>query len=366
MDNTEEKTKKRGGLSRFFLILIVLTVSVSAALLALRNTRFLSGDRDYKQLSFDVNAGNLYAWIEQGLVIASGTGVQLIGPGGETQIADTVILQNPAVAKGTELAAVWSVGGKDFYTVGREKALVKTALDRKIINICVNRENWLAVSTQEDGYKGSVSVYNGKLKPVYKWSSGDSYLVDAALSDSGDKMTAYTISESGSKLHFFNLNSTEQKGSCNLDNTVLLDLAYLSNSSVCALSLGSAFFVNDKGSLISKYDFTDGYLKDFSFEGSGFAALLIGKYKAGNSGTIVTLSPTGVEMGKLDVKSEILSFSVSGKYIAVLYSDLLVIYRSDMTVYAKIADISNVRQVLMRPDGSVVMLSSSGAALYKP
>ncbi len=366
MNNTGEKTKNRGWILRFFLVLLVLTVSVSAALLAIGNNGFSFGKSDFKQISFDVNAGNLYAWIEDGLVVASGTGIQLIGAGGETLAADTVILQNPAVARSAALAAVWSTGGKDFYTVGKEKGIVRTSLDRKIINLYVNRENWVAVSAQEEGYRGSVSVYNSKLKPVYKWSSGDAYLVDAAISDSSDKMAAYTISESGSRVQFFQLNSTEQKGSYTCENTVLLDLAYLSNSSVCALSMNSAFFLNDKGSLISRYDFTDGYLKDFSLEGSGFAALLIGKYKAGSSGTIVTLSPAGAELGKLDVKSEILSFSVSGKYVAVLYSDSLVIYRSDMTVYAKAADISSIRQVLMRPDGSVVMLSNSGAAIYKP
>lgn len=366
MVGTDKKSKKNSPIIRFFLIVLVITVLAGAVLLALNYKRLISGSKTTKQISFDINADNLYKWIDSGLVIVSGTGIQLITENGETLLADTAILQNPAVAQGKEIAAVWSIGNKDFYTVGNSKGAVLTSTDKEVINISVNSEGWTAVSAQESGYKGAVSVYNNKHKQVYKWSSGDGYLVNAIISDSSDKMASLTINETGSVLHFFSLGSTEQRGSYTAENSVLFDLAFLSNSSVCALSSNMAYFLNEKGSLISKYDFAGGYLKDYSLEGSGFAALFVGKYKAGNTGTIVTLSPTGTTLGKLDINNEVLSFSARGKYVAVLYTDTLVVYRSDMSVYAKLSDTGNIRQVIMRSDGSVVMLSNSGAAVYKP
>jgi Type IIA topoisomerase (DNA gyrase/topo II, topoisomerase IV), B subunit len=365
MKDTKAKTFSRGRTIGIILLLAVLAVSVSV-LVAYNNKHTSQKTGKSKEIHYDISSDNLYAWTNDGLVIASGTGISLLNEDGDTLKADTAILQNPALSGGNEIAAAWSVGAKDFYTISKSKGAVRTITDRQIININVNEQDWLAVSAQEDGYKGAVSVFNNKLKTVYKWSSGEGYLVNAVVSDSSDKMAALTINESGSKVHFFNLNSTEQKGSYTSDKTVLFDLAYLGSSSVCALSDSFAVFLNEKGNLISKYDFTDGYLKDYSLKGSGFAALVVGKYKTGSAGTIVTLSPTGTVLGKLDASSEILSVSARGKFLAVLYSDALVIYRSDMTVYARITDITNVRQVLMRSDGSVVMFSSSGAAVYKP
>lgn len=366
MNKTDKKAAKRGKRSRVLLIILILAVSAAAVFIALKKNPLKTKGASSKQITFDVNAGNIYAWTDDGLLIASGTGMQLISENGDTLVAGSAVLQNPAMAHGTNMAAVWSVGSKDFYTVSKAKGAQKTSTGREVINASVNNENWVAVSALEDGYNGAVNIYNNKMKPVYKWSSGDGYLVDAAVADSCDKMAAITINDSGSKVQFFSLNSTDQKGSYTLENTVLFDLAYVGASSVCALSDSSAIFLNDKGNLISKYDFSDGYLRDYSFDGSGFAALVIGKYKAGNSGTIVTLSPTGAALGKLDINSEILSVSARGKYLAVLYTDTMVIYRSDLTVYAKVDDTASVRQVLMRPDGSVVLLSNSGAAVYKP
>lgn len=366
MKGTEKKSNKTGPIFKLFLIVLVAAVSVGAILIALNYRRLATGAKTTKQISFDINADNLYKWVDSGLVIVSGTGIQLINENGETLLADTAILQNPAATQGKETAAVWSIGNKDFYTVGNSNGAVLTQTDKEIINIHVNNDGWLAVSAQESGYKGAVNVYNNKHKQVYKWSSGEGYLVDAAISDSSDKLAALTINETGSVIHFFTLNSTEQRGSYTADNSVIFDLSFISNTSLCALSANTAYFMSDKGSLISKYDFAGGYLKDYSLEGNGFAALFVAKYKAGNSGSVVTLTPTGTVLGKLDINSEVFSFSARGKYVAILYSDSLVIYRSDMSVYAKLTDTGNIRQVIMRTDGSVVMLSNSGAAVYKP
>lgn len=328
---------------------------------------FLTREKEAaEELRFDVYSDSVFAGIEGGLAVVSGSGMQLIGIEGETHDTQSVILQNPAVMAGGGRAVVWSVGSGDFYVLGKRDGIVRQKTDENVINVSINKNDWVAVSAEESGYRGAVTVFNSKLKSVYKWYSGEGYLIGAALSDTNDRMAALTITGEGSKISCFALSGQEQKGSYISENAMLFDVAYLSSYRICALAEDTAVFLDERAELISSYDFSDGYLKDYSMQGSGFLALVIGKYKTGSAASIVTLSTDGSVMGSIDIKREVLSISAAGKFLAVLYDDELIIYRSDLTEYARLDDVTNVRQVCASPDGSVIMLTNSGAVVYSP
>jgi len=317
-----------------------------------------------EELKFDVYSDSVIACLDGGLAVASGSGMQLVDIGGETVDSESVILQDPAVSGGTNRAVVWSTGSKDFYVLGLKEGIEKHKTDENVINVSINKEDWIALSAEEEGYKGAVTVYNNKLKSVYKWYSGEGYLIDAALSDISDKMAALTITGSGSKVTCFALSGQEERGSYISENALLFDLAFLGPNRICALGENSAVFLSDRGELISSYSFSDGYLKDYSMDGSGFLTLVIGKYKTGSAASIVTLSADGGVLGSIDIKKEVLSISACGKYLAVLYDDELAIYKSDLSEHARASDVANARQVLARPDGSAVLLTNSGAVVF--
>jgi len=377
--NGKRKKGKKGPLSRAVSFLLVIIFIIGAVWMSLNYDTlklssagkaifgFLSGKKEAAQeLRFDVYSDSVFAPFEGGLAVASGSGIQMFDLKGENLDSESVILQDPALMGGGKIAVIWSTGSRDFYVLGEKDGIEKHKTDENVINVSVNDGDWVAVSAEENECRGAVTVYNSKLKPVYKWSSGEGYLISAALSDTGDKMAALTMTGSGSKVTCFSLNSEEQKGSYLSENATLFDIAYLSSYRICSLSENSALFLSEKAEFISSYDFTDGYLKDYSLEGTGFMALVIGKYKTGNTGTIVTLSADGSVLGSISIKKEVLSVSACGKFLAVLFDGELVIYRSDMTEYARLADVKNVRQVIARQDGSAILISNSGAAIYTP
>ena len=74
----------------------------------------------------------------------------------------------------------------------------------------------------------------------------------------------------------------------------------------------------------------------------------------------------GTQLGSLDVKEEILDISAAGRYLAVLYADRVVVYNPDLQVYASLTGIDQARGVLMRPDGSVLLLGAESAHLFLP
>ena len=101
-------------------------------------------------------------------------------------------------------------------------------------------------------------------------------------------------------------------------------------------------------------------------DGDGFAALLLSRYRSGSALRLVTVGPDGETLAELDSRGEVLSLSAAGKYVAVLYSDSLVIYTPQLQEYARLDGTEYAREVLMRDDGTAVLVGSSSAWLYIP
>ena len=74
----------------------------------------------------------------------------------------------------------------------------------------------------------------------------------------------------------------------------------------------------------------------------------------------------GTELASLDVNREVLDISAAGRYLAVLYTDSLVIYNQELQVYASLNGTDFATGVLLRPDGSALLLSSENAGLFLP
>lgn len=100
--------------------------------------------------------------------------------------------------------------------------------------------------------------------------------------------------------------------------------------------------------------------------GDGFTALLLNRYKSGGVGRLVTVDTDGQEIAALDVNEEILSISAAGRYLAVLYMDSVVIYTEELEIYAQLEGTDYARSVLMRQDGSALLLAAESAHLFLP
>ena len=82
---------------------------------------------------------------------------------------------------------------------------------------------------------------------------------------------------------------------------------------------------------------------------------------------VKTLIDTAVkELGSLDLDGDVLSMSASGRYVAVLFADRLVIYNKNLKEYATLQGVSSAGDVLMRSDGSAVLAGSAAASVFLP
>ena len=67
-----------------------------------------------------------------------------------------------------------------------------------------------------------------------------------------------------------------------------------------------------------------------------------------------------------DVTEEVLDISAAGGYVAVLYSDTLVIYDRALQEYARLTGTGYASRVLMNADGSAIVIGGNQAWRYLP
>lgn len=315
----------------------------------------------------------------ENLLVCSTTGVRLFSGSGTQYANEQIVMEQPVAMAAGEWSLAYDAGGKSLYLFRDKEKVFSLGADngKTILSARVNENGWLAVVTQAASYKGSVTVYNPQQQPVLQLNRSSGFVMDAVVTEDGKYLATVTVSQSGasfaSSLDFYRLDRTEEEtepdASCTLDGSVILDLREqdgtmwaLGDTGVFAVSLAEKSLGERKGA----YSYSEQYLKEFSLEGDGYAALLLGKYRAGTQAQLLVTDEAGEVTGTLDIGEQVLSLSAAGRYIAVLTADRLDIYTSDLRLYDSLSGTQNAQKVLMRADGTAMLIGAKTARLYIP
>lgn len=322
---------------------------------------------------------DIFVSVGENLLVCSTTGVRLFSGSGTQYANEQIVMEQPVAMAAGEWSLAYDAGGKSLYLFRDKEKVFSLGADsgKTILSARVNENGWLAVVTQAASYKGSVTVYNPQQQPVIQLNRSSGFVMDALVTEDGKYLATVTVSQSGasfsSSLDLYRLDRTEEETepdvSASLDGSVILDLREqsgalwaLGDTGVFAVSLAEKSLGERKGA----YSYPDQYLKEFSLEGDGYAALLLGKYRAGTQAQLVVTDESGEVTGTLDIGEQVLSLSAAGRYIAVLTADRLDIYTSDLRLYDSLSGTQNAQKVLMRADGTAMLIGAKTARLYIP
>ncbi|MEG2096785.1 MAG: DUF5711 family protein [Pseudoflavonifractor sp.] len=309
------------------------------------------------------------------LLVCSGSGVTAFSGSGTKTAEKSLALETPILSAAGPYALIYDAGGQSLFVYNSKTDEFTTLPDLKsdLLSARLNPSGWLAVTTRATGYKGSVTVYKNDLAPKLRLDLSSSFVTDGLVSADNKQLAAITMgqAESGfeSKLCLYNLSRTDGQdapdATCSLGGNVVLDLAETSGG-YCALGDISLTQVGHDGSSAGSYDYGGRFLKEFSLGGEDFAALLLGKYRAGSRSDLVTVGADGKELAVLPMNEQVLSVSAEGRYLSVLTADRLDIYTKDLELYSSLTGTQGARKVLQRPDGSALLIGSETARLYIP
>lgn len=318
---------------------------------------------------YDAASKNRFALLGESLVVLSDASLSLYNGAGEEVWSTPVTMTAPALVSGGGRAAAYDVGGTALYVLDQSGPVLELTADEEepYISATLNKSGVLAVTAQKKGYKGSVKVYDQAPDPSFEFKSSQRFVLDGYVL--GNCLAAVTLGQENgvfvSSIVLYEMPGTEPAADYSVTGGLAAAIGE-QEGRLATVSDTALTFAGANGEISGTYAYSGSYLREYDLGGTGFAALLLNRYRSGSVGRLVTVGKDGEELGSLDVREEVQGMSASGRYLAVLYSDRLAIYNQDLQPYATLQGTGDARDVLMRPDGSALLLSAGSASLFLP
>lgn len=378
-----KRVKKRQPPRRKLRVLLIVIAAVLAAVAAFvlldrtafdglrRNIAYMQAEKDEsgcaRLYQYNSDGSSHFADLDGSFLVASDSEITLLDDKGNAVYHTALQFSQTAVSACEGMAAVYEIGGRTLYLLDGKGLVRQMDLDGDIFSVQMGRDGRFAVTLKKTGYKTTVSVYNGKGEPLYDFNSAQNYLLTAAVSENGKYMAAAAMSQDSgsfvSSLQIYKLTSEAMQAQGAMEGGVY-ELG-TADGRFCAATDKALYFAKTDGSVTS-YDFQGASLSRCGLGADKFAAVLLENYASGGQTHLATVNTAGEEIAALTVDSEVLDMSAAGRYLAVLYSNKLVIYDQRLRECAVLEDVSSARRVLMRSDGSAVLAGTNAASLYLP
>lgn len=331
----------------------------------------VSDDGETGRYSFDAHNSNCYGMLNDGLVVASVGGLSAYRNDGTELMVSQAQMGLPQLQTGEKLAMAYDVGGTTLLAVHANRGeVLRVTSEKEILDADMSEKGSLCYLSSAAGYKSVLAVYNEKQELVYRWLSSSTYMPLCAISDDGDRVAAVGLNQANgsfeSTLNLFGIESEEILKTVSLGNQLVYDLSYLDHGDLCAIGETEVQILDSDGTSVGMYSYDGRYLKDYHSGGDGFLTLSLNMYRAGNRYYLVTVDEKGKEIASTYVGEEILDLSACGKYIAVLTNHGLTIYDRDLEIYDETETVNHATSVLMREDGTALLLGAGEGRLYIP
>ena len=355
------------------LVVVVLTSMEDGNHFASLRRWLMYGDSGTGQnyYTYVADGNNRFALLGEDLLVTNQNTVQLLSDDGTIRYSLSVSMTTPMVSVGGDVAAVCDVGGSSLYlldeTGTRREMTLSSGL--RYYSAQLNSAGWLAVTEEKNGYKASISVYNSSGELVFSFDSYDSYITDALVTEDCRSVVAVSLAPQdsvfSSTLLVYDLSEAVLTASCPIRDGLPMDIT-CTGDELLALCDTRLAIADLEGNTILDYPYGSMYLHDYAFGGKDFCALLLGKYKAGNICELTTFDLEGQQIASLEVTEEVLDLSAAGNYLAVLYSDSLVIYTRDLQEHARLDGTDYAGHVIMEPGGTAMVITGTAAWRFLP
>ena len=373
-----QKKKPRKWLWLTLIVLVVLG-AVAAAVLwdansfdgLRRSIIYARAEKDEtgcaKLYYYENDATSRFAAIDGSLVTVAANQVRLLDERSQVLYQNSVRFLHPDLVSGGGVAVAYDIGGTALYALDSKGLRWQQETEGELLAVTVNPHGYVTAVYNKSGAKAAVTVWDSNGAAVFTFQSAQRFVMTAALGQDDRTLAAVTMGQEDGKFQSFLVlyHSDKMVATTPVDGGVAYALETLQRE-FCAVTEQGLYLLDSGGELKASYSYGGQFLRRCVVGDGGWAALLLSRYKSGGYASLITVDGDGNELGGCDIDGEVLDISTAGRYVAVLFSDRLTIYDKYLTEVATLPDVSEVRAVLMRADGSAVLAGASGASLYLP
>ncbi len=363
-----------------FMVLLFVVVGVVALIIfqdeinfdELRRTFKYMGISQAEQIetySFDAHSSNVYASFDDGLAVASVSGIRALDKNGRESRAIEAHMSSPAIRASRDAVLSFDVGGLQLRSISKN-ALVEINTEKGILDADVSDEGFICYSVPEPGYKSVIYVLRADGSVLYRWLSASRYMPICTVSRDGEYFAAISLGQEDgvfqSTMDIFKTDTDSPIGSIGLGSELIYDLEFLPDGTLCSIGENSVMHLETDGTVLGKYEYNGAYLRDYDADVNGNLVLCLNRNRTGSRFELVHLAPDGQMLGTLAVSEDILDISTREKYTAVLTANEITVYNSAMELYAQTDNSYGAADIVMRADGSSIVISGGSGMLYVP
>ncbi len=373
------------------LVLVLLAVLVAAASALFPQTirldrvaRFftylgLNGKDGYGHIVFDANNTNDFAAFSDGLLVGSESGLTLFDLYGQQKAVVQGSLPSPVIQCCDSLSVCYSPGSSYIAAISKSGSTVMDqTVSGLLLDVDLSSDGYMTYITSESGFKSVCTVLNRNQDAFFKLSSRTSYLNACAVSPGGTYLAVAGLGEKDSTFTttvtllrttdaLTDLDGQDSTAvRVELGNQILYDLKFLSPNRLCAIGQNTVTFLDMSGEILATVSLENRYLADYAYSDQGYVTLALNQNQAGDKYELLTLDAAGGELGSRYLGERVRSLSVSGGCVGVLTDHYLESYNKKLVLLDKTEQPNPTAQILLRPDGTALCVSSSSATLLIP
>ena len=313
------------------------------------------------------------AYLDSGIVTASAAGAHYYTLDGEHLAEEVLSMENPVLTSSRTTAVVYDAGNQSLFAFRNSQEYFSLSLSggADLLSARPNDGGWLAVTAQQSGYKGAVTVYDRRGEPVIQISLSSTFAVDAAVSPDGQTAAVVTIGQQDgvffSRLLLYQVNQQEPFAQVDLDSLTVLDMDF-DEGVVWLLGEDRLLTVSllPEGQQVQTYYISPNYLKGCSLGGDGFAFLLVGRYRSGGATQALRIDSSAQAVQSIPLNSQVLDYAAAGDTYALLSGSQLSLYNAKLEQFADVGNTQAARKVALSANGSAVLANDQYAWLYIP
>ncbi len=313
------------------------------------------------------------AYLDSGIVTASAAGAHYYTLDGEHLAEEVLSMENPVLTSSRTTAVVYDAGSQSLFAFRNSQEYFSLSLNggADLLSARPNDGGWLAVTAQQSGYKGAVTVYDRRGEPVIQISLSSTFAVDAAVSPDGQTAAVVTIGQQDgvffSRLLLYQVNQQEPFAQVDLGSLTVLDMDF-DEGVVWLLGEDRLLTVSllPEGQQVQTYYISPNYLKGCSLGGDGFAFLLVGRYRSGGATQALRIDSSAQAVQSIPLNSQVLDYAAAGDTCALLSGSQLSLYSAKLEQFADVGNTQAARKVALSANGSAVLANDQYAWLYIP
>jgi len=285
------------------------------------------------EFNFDVGRDRMFAHTE-GFTAAVGTlGINVFDSNGNETLRDPFRMSRPTLGNAGNRFIAYDIGGSSIRVFSSSQIISSFDIEGVIVSASLNQNGWFTVVTHEGGNnRGIVTTYNNHGTAVHWVSFGTGFVLSAELSHDNQSLAILNLAETGSRINFYHGIDTDKHEPDYIFDVyggLIIDIIYLPNNEVLAISMDSLFLIENDGRGKMLYSFADKHLSGYAHD-KDFIALHLNDYGVGNQGRLITFLTDGTNLGEIIFNREIVSMSATGRTLVVLKSDGVLFFDEEL------------------------------------